>query len=220
MKYYSLGLSTDEKVIGKYHQIKALGRDCDLSLGGARSMKNLVSRAFPSEAPNLDYMIMDKKAKPTDVISTGYITAKGFFMNQRSKDIFDKFNLVSHKYYSGRVEYKQAYFDYYWLHLVNESYGLIDFDQSTFSIFPLGTGKPEEIKIDSEAHLGSIKKEAGHLKTISLRKLVLNEKFKLNRLDLFFFLGLHYDVFISEDFKMTLEKESVTGIKILEQGVF
>ncbi len=219
MKYYSLSLSTDEKVVGKYHQIMALGRDCDLSLGGPKSMKNLVSRSFPSEAPNLDYMIMDKKAKLTDIISTGYITAKGFFMNKRCKDVFDKFRLVSHAHYPGRVEFNQAFIDYYWLHLVNESYDLIDFNQSTFLLSPLGLGTSEVITINSEMNLNSIKKEVGYLKTIRLEKLVLSEKFKTEPLDLFFFLGLHYDVFISEALKAALDDNRITGINISDQTI-
>ncbi len=133
-KYYFINHSTDLKIIGHYPQVEHISHECHLSLSTPYSLKNLVSWKFPDKEPMLDYLILHKKAKLTDVLSFGMISAQGFLVSERFKEILEQLHLMPHKFYPAKIEYKGTLFNYCFLHLVSSSYDIIDFQKSKFYV--------------------------------------------------------------------------------------
>ncbi len=218
-KFYLIGTSTDEKEIGVYHQIFNMGEECHNGLNGPRSMKNLVSWRFPEQPPQLDYLIMAKRAKLTDVLSVGFISARGYLVSERLKQLLEGFNLMPHRFYPGKVEYKGTLFNYYFLHLVCDSYRLIDFEKTKFYITTSGVKTNDNLIIKYEEDLKKMRKEMPMSKSIKAEKLYFSTFFENQPLDLFYFIGLHPDIFISEKLKTALEVMDITGLNIKEQNI-
>lgn len=212
MNYYILSNSTDEKVVGDIPQVK-MGHDYDFDK--YNSVRNISRYNFPEFDPDLNFFVMTPKAKPTDVITvSGLISAKGFLINEKAKNILDKHKLVSHKYYVTKVYYKNQSFPYYWWHVVSDLTHCIDYNQTTFMIKRLFKVEVDNLTIDTGEDLKKKKHEIGTLKNMVPNTLVLNNAFD-KTLDLFIIGGFNDEIFISEKMKLELEQQKISGVEII-----
>lgn len=131
MKYYLLSNSANKNEVGIYPQTTGLV-DGYVEFSD-NSMVNLTSDELPNFIPDLRFEL-EEKAILTDIISVSNLDyAVGFFMNEKAKNIFQKFKVITHKYYDGALNVKGKILSYSWLHIVNSSFSGIDFLNSTFS---------------------------------------------------------------------------------------
>ncbi len=107
-------------------QIKDMSNGYDF--GAANSLRKLTFFTKPAFIPNLQYFVLAHKAKVTDFIQKSFISAYGFLISQKAKNIMVNFNLPQHIYFVAGVMYhKKMLGDYYWLHLLEEDTHLLPF---------------------------------------------------------------------------------------------
>lgn len=218
MKYYSLKNSTSDDIGKVYPQTD--GMSDFYSYSAPDSLKNLPNLQLPDFEPNLDYFIIDDKAKLTDVISTGLIDATGLIVNDKVKDLLQTFHLMPHKFFPAKLLYKKRFYhNYYWLHLGRDYADTIDYKKSNFELksippwdIPDWDYETEGLAINNRNDLIEVWKQTDG-QMILPTSLHLNNQFDPT-LDLVAFRELGDHVLISQNLKNVLEKEKVNGIEI------
>ncbi len=92
MSYFILTNSTGKDIGKEYPQTDGMGGF--YQFGDSNSISNLPNLKIPDFIPNLDYFNIHKNSKLTDFISTGLITAMGFIVSEKAKNILEQFNLT------------------------------------------------------------------------------------------------------------------------------
>lgn len=211
MNYYILSNSTDEKVVGDIPQVKMAP---DYDFDKHHSVRHIPRDNFPDFNPDLNFFVITPKAKLTDVITvSGLISAKGFLINEKVKNILDRHNLISHKYYQAKLYYKNQALTYYWWHLVSDLTNCIDYNQTSFAIKRLFKIEVDNLSIPNAEGLKKTRHEIGALKNLIPNTLVLHDAFDKN-LDLFIIGGFNDEIFVSEKLKLELEQQNISGIEI------
>jgi len=174
---------------------------------------------FPDEAPDLDGFIMHGYAKPTDFVSNA-ITSSGFFIDQKVKSIFEKYNLPPHRFYLAKVIYKKKLLDdYFWCHTISNFTNLIDYPNSSFFIYKHYRLDDGDIKINSLDDYFEKKKQLqqdnpGINITIWIKRICLYPSFFNKKLDLFKIGLFDTNFYISEALKDNLIQNNITGCEI------
>jgi hypothetical protein len=215
MKYYILSNATDEKEIGStYPQCKGVpdGYSFDW-YDKPNSMTKLTNKFFPKQNPDLVFEL-DEKAILTDIVSPSNISAKGFLLNEKTKNLLSDFNIIEHEFYRATIFAKGYAHKYFWLHLVKDNFDGVDFEQSDFIEANLMNRKIKSLNINSlenynTCRLNKEKKFNG----IIAEKLVLKKHYKL---DLFFFPFIHDYLIVSQLLLNSLMKNKITGVKYKE----
>ncbi len=223
-EYYIASNSTDEKIIGKkYPQCKGLPSGMGLTFDWfdrPNSMTNLNNDEFPNFEPEL-FFELEEKAILTDIISPSNVSAKGFLVNQKVKDILSEFNLMEHKYYPATLIVKGDKLKYYWLHFYdNEEKYLngIDYKLSNFFISDLTFRKTDDIIIVSRDDFWK-KKMSLPMKHIRVNKLKFTQGIQNENLDLFYVTYIHSDYWISDRLAKRLLALNIKGINTKEQDI-
>lgn len=214
MKYFLITSATDKKETG------VLGPQCMVFPKGynlqwyeqQNSMTKLNNGAFPQNNPDLLFEL-DKKANLTDFISQSIISARGFLINEKVKNIFKGFLLPEHKFFQAQVCFQNKVFIYYWLHLLDNNYSNIDYSSSKFYEGITQGWKNVDASIQSLNDIVNFRKE---------KKLIFTEKLILNGIlpyDIFLYSLIHQDIFVSEKLVQKLIQNKITGYKIYGEGV-
>lgn len=132
MKYYILKNSTGDDIGKEYPQTDGMCLEHRSSEPNCISF--LPNLEMPGFEPNLDYFVLDKKAKLTDFISTALINASGFIVSKKIKYTLEKFDIAKYKFYPARILFKNKFYDYYWLHFCEDMSPLIDLANTTFDL--------------------------------------------------------------------------------------
>jgi hypothetical protein len=193
MEYFIATNATDKKIIGKagYPQCKGVPSSMGLTfkwLERPNSMTNLTNAEFPDFEPELIFEL-EEKAVLTDVVSPCNISAKGFLINSKVKNVFSQFNLMEHRYYPATLIVKGERHEYFWTHFKElEEYYLskINFSKSAFYIGNLARRKEADLEIASVEDYYRIKNNIG-FKTINFERVALQ---KVNE-QLFFINQMH-----------------------------
>lgn len=224
MKYYFISNSGDEKMVGKkFPQCKGMPSGMGLTykwFEQPNSMTKLTNEEFPNFEAELIFEL-EEKAILTDVVSPSNISAKGFLINQKVKDILGHFNLMEHMYYPAPLTVKGMKLPYYWLHFKdNEEKYLsgVDYSEALFSVTNLAYAKIEDIQILSRDDFWS-KKMNLPMKHIRVEKLKLTDEIQNQELDLFYIPYIHSHFFCSDRLVEVLKAYNVTGLEIREQIV-
>lgn len=224
MKYYSISNETNEKIIGKkYPQCKGMPSNMGLTFKWfeqPNSMTKLTNDDFPDFEPELIFEL-EEKAILTDVVSPSNISAKGFLINQKVKDIFSHFNLMEHRYYPSTLIVKGNKLPYYWLHFKDseEKYlSGVDYSESHFSVTNLAYIKIEDIQILSRDDFWN-KKMNLPMKHIRVENLALTDKLKNQDLDLFYIPYIHSHFFSSDRLIEVLKAYNIRGVEVKEQSI-
>jgi len=216
MEYYFISISTDLKEIGRYYQTKGLPEGYTSKwFDEPNSMTNLAYNALPDFIPDLKWEL-ESKAKLTDIISAGNITADGFLMNEKTKEIFQQFNLLEHKFHDATLIVKGQKLRYYFLQIVCKDFDMIDFQRSSFCVASLTGIKKYDINIFSSDDLFEKQKQLDIGVGIKLEKLFLKNNIEP---DLFFFPYLHVDYFASQSLVNALNDNNITGYQTLPQRI-
>lgn len=225
MNYLILSNSADKKEIGtKYPQCMGMPSDLGFTFEWFKqpnSMTKLRNDEFPNFAPDLVFEL-EKKAKLTDFISPSNISANGFLINQKVKDLLSQFNLMEHRYYPATLIVKGNKLNYYWLHFINceEKYlGNIDYKNSTFEVTNLIYTKLQDIEIKSRDDFRE-KQMNLPMKHIRVSKLRLTEELAAENLDLFYIAYIHSYYWCSGKLCKAFQDNGITGIELKNQNIF
>ncbi len=171
------------------------------------SVHKLNFREFPDFVPDIRFKLA-KGAKLTDMLSQAAISAHGFLINEKLKNVFEQFNMVPHKYYPASIEDHHGNFHrYFWLHLIWEEWkNIIDWKNSNFFIRRVSKNMGP-IEISSYDDFLSLKEELGVLKMIDFEKIIFKNKIQFD-----LFTQLKSDVYSTKKLKEYIEFNSFSGV--------
>ena len=135
MEFYNFKNAVTRKKVGHYVQTKGFVDGYDMY--GPHSMWKLNDEEFPNFVPDLRFDL-EEKAKLTDVVSASNISARGFLINEKVKNIFESCKLPEHRYYDATINVNGEIHKYYWLHLLYNDLSLVDFPNSSFYLTSIG----------------------------------------------------------------------------------
>jgi hypothetical protein len=203
--YYKLENRTDKEVGSVFPQVSCLSQI---------DAHRLRSDEFPSFTPKLIFELV-KKAKLTDVLSQAAISAMGFIVNYKLKEITESQNQLNLKTYPATVETKSARENYYWLHIKSlDISDLIDYESSTFFYTKYELNQ-DDIKINSYAHYKSLSNENGIMWGVGMDKIKLSNKFNQS-LEFFHLSPFDRTVYVSKRLRNLIVNNQITGIEITE----
>lgn len=137
MKYYTIDNSIIKKEVG--FQFETSGFIDVESAQGPNSIVNMEYDKNPSFIPDLRFKLHEK-SKLTDVVDASNISARGFLMNTKTKNILEQCRLFGYKFYDASVlDHDGIVNPYFWMHIISNDYDIIDFKQSVFRVhkFPI-----------------------------------------------------------------------------------
>ncbi|RAV28332.1 hypothetical protein [Sinomicrobium soli] len=209
MRYYSIGVSDDLKIIGYYPQLKFKeGYNPSLPEG----YYNLPIHHFPDFVPNLEYEL-HKDASPVNILPP-YPGRFAFIIDEKVKNILEKHCLPPHTFYPTKVFHNDKVLQYYWFHYIpNDFWELIDNKNSFAYVYQIKKAtftKIMEIPIISKEQILNEQKKYTGLTPISLGKLKMSVEFC--KYD-FYLTGAFNHTIISERLKKALEENNVSGYK-------
>jgi len=205
--YYSIENSTGKDVGNVFPQVSCLNQDL------AHSIQFNEFSNFDSEIQ----FKLEPKAKLTDILSQAAISAPGFLINDKARQVIEGFNLMEHRYYKCLVKDQMGLVhDYYWLHLVKNlnEVNWLDYENSTFYVKEFGF-RENDIPIKSYQDYNQKSMEVGDMAVIIIETIKVKENTKINA-DLFTIPLLTTSIFISERLKRTLEESETSGISTTE----
>jgi hypothetical protein len=204
-KYYLLSPAINTKETGNAYPAVVSYDDYDFN--APNSVHKLRNQEFPNFIPDIRFKLA-KGAKLCDMMGQATINAHGFLISEKLKSIFEKANLIPHKFYPATIESKSVYYQYYWIHFVwDEAIEYIDFNKSKFRIKKISEDLGE-IEISNYIDLKQKQGELGFIKMIYNYETTLKNPSK----DLFIH-GLNMAIFISEPLLRILENSFSTGFK-------
>ncbi len=131
-KYYILKPAVGTKETGMAYP--AVESYDDYDFDGPRSVYNLSPDKFPDFIPEIRFKLT-KGAKLCDMMGQATISACGFLISEKLKEIIEQANTVPSSFYSATIDDKGQLHQYYWVHFVwNEGINYLDFKNSKFKI--------------------------------------------------------------------------------------
>ncbi|MFT3678677.1 MAG: hypothetical protein QM791_00305 [Ferruginibacter sp.] len=212
-KLFAIKTSTDNSKIGKvFPQTDGMGNNYNLRKpNSVWEIKNYSQLDF---LPDLDYFKISNSAKMTDFISTGLISACGFLISEKAKNIFNQYQISSHVYYKARVKHKMTFYEnYFWLHFTENDDSIVDFSKSKFVLTePLPAFRQETIELTfSDKEQAASVRKTNNFKGLFPRNLYL----KSDSQDFFSFSFLYYHDYISSRLLEKFKAENISGLDVL-----
>lgn len=211
MEYFLISNSTDKKEVGRYIQTKGLPDGYTSKWFDApNSMTKLTNDNFPKQDPDLIFEL-EPKTKLTDIVSASNISARGLLMNEKTKNIFEQFNLPEYKFYPATLIVKSNKLQYYWLHIINNSLNDIDYQKTEFYESNSIRIKIKELSINSKE--GFFENKNNNIKDgnlISTNRLHI----KYSTCDLLIFPLIHSDIIISNKLTEKLISNKIKGFEL------
>jgi hypothetical protein len=218
MKYYIFEPAVDTPETGSvYPQVYKMASGYNYKAENSVHALSKATKAFPNYTPNLDYFILDGRAKLTDLLSVGVMYG-GFLVSGKLKELLQQFSLPPHRFYSARVLHKKGFYDYYWMHIICDLTNVVDYPKSKFIIYYNYAHNLGSIEINTKEELYEKREKLkqdnlGKNVTVWSDKIVLNGSFD-KHLDFFEIGSFDSSYYISEKLKVVIEKEKFTGISI------
>lgn len=172
---------------------------------------------IPDYEPNLDYFIVQGRAKLSDILSVAPVSG-GFLMSAKLKNILEQFRLPTHKFYPAKLQHKKQFYDYYWMHIICDLTDYVDYPNSTFFVYYNYSQNLGYINISSKEELIQKKQKLksdnpGKTVTIWADKLTLSQSFN-KKLDLFEVGTFDANYYISESLCQAITNAKVSGCSI------
>lgn len=213
MEFFTLQNSSDEDIVGCVPQTK--GMSIEYNLRNDSSVWNIRNFCESTIVPDLDYFELYKGTKLTDVINTGLINASGFLISENLYSTLNKLNLPRHKYYQGRVKFGEDFYNYGWLHFLEDFINYIDFGMSVFELkhpLPWKNDSPIEIQVADNNELIEFWRANCEIKKIFPKKLVLNTYSR--KFDLFSFSIFWKNIIVNKTLKDLIETNNISGFQL------
>jgi hypothetical protein len=134
IQLYFIRNETDTSIIGHFQQLEApVGEKYNPK--SKYNFHELDSRRFMDSNPELDVFGLHKYSEITDFLGSQLAPRIGFFLNEKVKKILESFVIVGGRIYEVNIQAKPDVLSYYFLHLIHDYYGIIDFPKSKFENF-------------------------------------------------------------------------------------
>jgi hypothetical protein len=219
MKFFRITESTDLKVVGKFPQRMGdyYSGVTSNEIEGKVLYEEVQMFTEISEKVFVPKLELKHGSKLTDVIS--FSINFDFFISEKLKSIFEKYNQNNFQYIPTVLKKKEKVFKYFFMRGMG-SYNInncchIDFSRTEILMFKSTWDVDYSFKVKSEIEFFEIieKTKLPYHVAIKWPKLKDNIPEHLFALEHVYH---GYQVFISEELKLILEKEKITGIRYLE----
>ncbi len=183
----------------------------------SNSYRNLKHHTFPEFIPNLSAFQLHKKAKLTDFVSTvnPYF---GFLLNERTKQLLDRFKLPPHKFYDADIQQNNKIHNAYFLfHFISDFSDKIDFNKTIFYLWDTFE-ESESFQVSNVDELKKKYKSVSSLVSIKSHKIVFQKRHTFD-FDIFRLSFFDTSTYISQRLKTALEEANITGIEIVPTDV-
>lgn len=212
MKYYILKNSTEKKIIGtEYPQIQTM--QGNFQRDAPDSIYNVYPNKFPDFVPNLNYFVLERNAKITDIVSASMISY-GFIVNNKVKNIFNNFKLPSHKFYPAIINHNGIFFDdYYWFYFVSDTIDFINFEKTIFFITDF-FGEKENYCVPPISNANNLRNQLmiiANDKNLDADPIFMRNE--IRQFDLFKISGFDFNTYISESLLSALVECGITGFR-------
>lgn len=218
MKYYIFKTAVNNLETGSvYPQIQKMSPGYNYKAPYSVYALSKEYQHLPDFIPDLDYFELAGKAKLSDLLSTA-MAYGGFLISEKLKNVFEKFTLPMHRFYSARVKYKNQFYNYYWMHIICDLTNAVDYKNSKFFIYHNYAHNLGYIDISSKAELEEKQKKLkadnpGKTITIWVEKIIFNNAFN-EKIDLFKIGQFDSNYYISEQLKKAIIGASITGVNM------
>jgi hypothetical protein len=217
MKYYLLEEAMRTEETGDQHpQILKMSKKQDFDDDNGVYVFARIS--LPQTNPDLRFLLLDKAAKITDVISTVMLSMTGLLISEKVKNLLNKYKLPEHRYYEAYVldQVNNVEYKYYWLQMVvNYDLRYLDISKSSFVIATTSIIKTPPIPIEIASYEDYREKQS----KMSSKQIIKVSRATLNsgcNEDIFKIPGLTNSWIISDVLKESLIKNKITGVTIRE----
>ncbi|MBJ7427493.1 MAG: hypothetical protein JHD28_00815 [Bacteroidia bacterium] len=204
MQYFRMTFSTGKEIGRDFPQLHCLTQFY---------AHQLSAWEFPAFTPKLEFEL-NKTAKLTDVLSNAAISGFGLLMNDKTKEIFSKFNLMIHKFYEAKIiiPKTEEILSFNYFHPCDPDLSrLLDFDKSVF-YETKWTSRVDIIRINSYDHYTKLKsQDKKAMFGVKLDEIYVNNVFD-KTLDLFVFLPFANSTYVTKRLKDELEKNNIKGL--------
>ena len=215
MKFYVFKHAIATKETGRvFPQIQNMSENYNFDTPYSVDALSRYVNKLPNFAPNLDCFILNSKANATDLLSSSTIANNGFLISEKIKNILSNYKLPDHKYFSATIQQGTTTLYYYWIHIGSDFNDFIDYKKSSFNIIENYSEIKQKVKIISKEDYISKKSEVNNKDindSIQASQIVMTNDFDRN-INLFNFLNLDDNFYISEELMKDLVKNKVTGI--------
>ncbi len=218
MKYFSVSISDDLKIIGNYPQTKLRTDSGDnVRIDGYLAME---ANKFPDFMPNFK-LELHEKAIPTNFLPISPASF-GWIVDDKLKSIIEKHKLPRHHFYKIKVYHKNEILIYYWFHyIIDDFYEFIDKSKSYGEVYEfknttkapikkIETVVKETFPIHSWDQVLKEKKKHGY-NTTRIGKIVMKDDFP--KYDIYETRCINYITIISENLRNDSIKEGMTGFE-------
>lgn len=216
MKYYSIENCLNEKVTGKFSQIKEFIYHCNVN-SDPNSIDKFIFEKIEIQ-PILSNVVLHSNAKQTDFINTSGNVGFGFgnLISDKFKHILEKYNCYGFQFFKTYIIQKnQKIYNYWQTNIYDFPFHYVDFKNTTFLIKDRDINRNVFSDIMYFNNVDEFKlfiNEIRYPKMISFKEIYFNENMNLD----FFTLRFTEDGnrgIISERLKAELEKNEITGIE-------
>lgn len=208
MKYFSIETST-QFYIGDDTQLFGLHNN--------EINKLFIGKSFPELEKGTLKFELNRKAQLTNFLSQSNIASSGFIVDDIVKSLFEKFNIMRHKYYPVSIfkENNDSQIDvnYYWMQLNEDLTTEIDFKNSIFSetMFSCEEGN---IQLNSFEHFKKLKESKGIFWGVEAAKIQLIEGSKLYKHDMVCFHPFSNKILVSKRLEQAIRDAKISGIDL------
>jgi hypothetical protein len=170
--YYILKPAVDTEETG--HVFPAVESYDDYDFNAPNSVHKLNFREFPDFIPDIRFKLA-KGAKLCDMMGQATINANGFLISKKLKDVFEKGNIVLHRFYPATIEAKGCLYNYFWFHLIwNEGIELVDFTQTLFE-YKISKSEKTTCMLNNYSEYVKKKKSLGYFNPLRAIKITLRK---------------------------------------------
>lgn len=210
MSYYIFEAASDTPETGAVYP-QASGMLSGYDYSSSRSIHKLRDDQLPDFEPDLDSIILEKRAKLTDLVSTVF-SSSGFLVSERMKSLLEQFRLPICKFHKAKINYKEKVYDnYFWFQPIGDLSAFINYRETKFYAKDDFSKNVEKIEASDLKELREEWAKVGYTKKIVTEKVIFNNNFDIN-LDLFK-VGFDYRTFISQSLHDKLIANKLTGIE-------
>lgn len=220
MLYYKFAPAADTPATGpEYPQIQKMAPGYDYDTSNSVYALSRENQNIPEYTPNLDYFVLARNAKPSDLLSAAVIYG-GFLVSEKFRMLLEQFQLPTHKFYPAKVKWRKEFLNYFWMHTICDLTDYVDYPSSKFFVYQnyitvLGfvdvKSKDEYLKKVEELK----KANPGKILTIWASQISLPASI-IKNYDLFEIGAFNADSYISESIREAILDQKITGCDISE----
>lgn len=218
MKYYLTSHILKKSITGTYGQTRPAPKGADRGwFGDPFNFTQIKRGEFPNFKPKA-YFELEEKGKYSDIVVIHNTDTKGFLVSSRVKNLWEKFNIFSCRYYPAQlVAENDEVRDYFLFHMAAHELEGINYDKTSFNNHDeILEDREDGTQIFGQKKLTNLIERLGH--NIWMNKIYFNPEFP--NYDLFYlpFFMTGDKFFISQKLVDAMNNEKITGLKYSDQN--